>query len=232
MGTLFTFAKAKRYLSRSHPGVSEVTKARRQATEIHIFTPEELQKLLNQASVGLVPSLAIGAFAGVRTEELKRLDWSDVNLPEGFIQIRSSAAKTKVRRLAPVPDNLRRWLAPLSQEAGPVCPYQSLSNCFLRVAAKAGVVWKHNGLRHSFISYRVALVQDVPKVALEAGNSPPIIYENYLKVVPGSAAQQWFSILPEGNGRILSFAERGRDTETPHSASSPAPVRRSTPGSI
>lgn len=34
------------------------------------------------------------------------------------------------------------------------------------------VKWKKNALRHSFISYRVAETQDVPKVALEAGNSP------------------------------------------------------------
>ena len=38
--------------------------------------------------------------------------------------------------------------------------------------------WKHNALRHSFISYRVAEIQDVAKVALEAGNSPSMILES------------------------------------------------------
>ena len=36
-----------------------------------------------------------------------------------------------------------------------------------------------HGLRHSFISYRVAETQDVAKVALEAGNSPQIIFQHY-----------------------------------------------------
>jgi hypothetical protein len=31
--------------------------------------------------------------------------------------------------------------------------------------------WQHNGLRHSFISYRVATVSNVAQVALEAGNT-------------------------------------------------------------
>jgi hypothetical protein len=36
--------------------------------------------------------------------------------------------------------------------------------------------WKHNALRHSFISYRVADIQNVAQVALEAGNSPGMIF--------------------------------------------------------
>ena len=35
------------------------------------------------------------------------------------------------------------------------------------------LAWKHNALRHSFISYRVA------KVSLEAGNSPRMVFSNY-----------------------------------------------------
>ena len=205
LGTLFNFARAKGYLSRSHPGVSEVTRSRRQAREIHIFTPEELATLLHRAPLGLVPTLAIGAFAGIRSEEIKRLDWSDVNLAEGFIQIKSSTAKTKVRRLAPLPDNLQEWLEAFAQEEGPVCPYQNLSNAFLKLARRSGVEWKRNALRHSFISYRVARLQDVSKVALEAGNSPKVIFEDYLKVVPGSAAEEWFAIRPQGKGHIVSF---------------------------
>ena len=217
VGTLFNFAKAKGYVSRSHPGVSEVTRSRRQAREIHIFTPEELETLLHRAPLGLVPTLAIGAFAGIRSEEIKRLDWSDVNLGEGFIQIKSSTAKTKVRRLAPVSNNLRGWLASCTREAGPVCPYQNLSNAFLKLARKSGMSWKRNGLRHSFISYRLALVQDVSKVALEAGNSAQVIFADYLKVVPGSAAEQWFAIRPQGKERIVSFPTGAREDQASRS---------------
>ena len=56
--------------------------------------------------------------------------------------------------------------------------------------------WKKNALRHSYISYRVAEVQDVPKVALEAGNSGPMIFQHYRELVQPKAAKEWFGILP------------------------------------
>jgi hypothetical protein len=56
---------------------------------------------------------------------------------------------------------------------------------------------KHNALRHSFISYRVAQIQDVPQVALEAGNSPAMIFGHYRELVTADDAKKWFSIQPK-----------------------------------
>ena len=56
--------------------------------------------------------------------------------------------------------------------------------------------WKHNALRHSFISYRVAETHDVAKVSLEAGNSPQMIFKHYRELVQPDAAKEWFAILP------------------------------------
>ena len=56
--------------------------------------------------------------------------------------------------------------------------------------------WKHNALRHSYISYRVAAIQNVAQVALEAGNSPRMIFKHYRELVRPDAAKAWFSIMP------------------------------------
>ena len=56
--------------------------------------------------------------------------------------------------------------------------------------------WKHNALRHSFISYRVAEIQNVAQVSLEAGNSPQMIFKHYRELVRPAAAKEWFAILP------------------------------------
>jgi len=61
----------------------------------------------------------------------------------------------------------------------------------------APFAWKHNALRHSFISYRVADIQNVAQVALEAGNSPQMIFKHYRELVRPDAAKAWFSIAPE-----------------------------------
>jgi integrase len=58
--------------------------------------------------------------------------------------------------------------------------------------------WKHNALRHSFISYRVAETQDVAKVSLEAGNSPQMIFKHYRELVRPDAAKAWFGLMPAG----------------------------------
>ena len=57
--------------------------------------------------------------------------------------------------------------------------------------------WKHNALRHSFISYRVAETQNVAKVSLEAGNSPQMIFKHYRELVRPAAAKEWFAIAPK-----------------------------------
>jgi len=57
--------------------------------------------------------------------------------------------------------------------------------------------WKHNALRHSFISYRVADIQNVAQVALEAGNSPQMIFQHYRELVRPAEAKAWFAIAPK-----------------------------------
>jgi integrase len=59
-------------------------------------------------------------------------------------------------------------------------------------------LWKHNALRHSFISYYVSQCKNVAQVALEAGNSPGMIFKHYNELVQPDAAKAWFAIVPKG----------------------------------
>jgi hypothetical protein len=52
------------------------------------------------------------------------------------------------------------------------------------------------GLRHSFISYRVAEIQNANQVALEAGNSPQMIFQHYRELVRPAEAKKWFALKP------------------------------------
>jgi integrase len=147
----------------------------------------------------MVPFIAIGAFAGLRSKEIERLDWSEVHLtgPERFIEVKASKAKTASRRIVPITDNLAQWLAPFAQASGPVVVYgRNDKQLYQVIAPRAGVEWKRNGLRHSFISYRLAVVKDVGQVSLEAGNSPQMVFRHYRQLVTQSAAAEWFAILP------------------------------------
>ncbi|MCX6873400.1 MAG: hypothetical protein NTW21_06270 [Verrucomicrobia bacterium] len=57
--------------------------------------------------------------------------------------------------------------------------------------------WPRNVLRHSFISYRIAKIKSADQVALEAGNSPSIIFKHYRELTTEEQADKWFGILPK-----------------------------------
>ena len=171
---------------------------KQQETEIQIFTPEEMGRLLLAAHARILPLVAIGGFAGIRSAEIKRLHWEDIKWERGYIEIAGRKAKTAARRLVPLTDNLKAWLAPWREASGAIIPISDTSGALGDIAVKAKIPggWRQNALRHSFISYRVAETGDVARTALEAGNSPKMIFRHYREVVDGEAAKTWFSIMP------------------------------------
>jgi integrase len=182
--TFFSWAKSVSYLPKNQETEAEaVPKVRVGDTEAEIFTPAEMQKLLAAATAELIPFLALGGFAGFRTAEIGRLDWTAVDFDRRIITIRAGQAKTASRRIVPMSENLAAWLLPHCQSGGAIVsavePYRGAT----ALAKRIGVRWPQNVLRHSFISYRLALVQNVQQVALEAGNSPAIIFKHYRELV-------------------------------------------------
>ena len=196
--TLFRFAKKEQWLDETKiTAVERVDREDDEGKDIEIFTPEEMRKLLAAAPADLMPWLLLGGFAGVRTEEVCRLDWKDVHLREEVIEILTGKAKTRRHRLIPLAANLAAWLKPITKKSsGLVFKGRHPGDHTKALSKRAGVVWKVNALRHSFISYRMALVKDEHEVAIEAGNSPAMIYANYRKVLPDGQATQWFGIMP------------------------------------
>ena len=194
---LFSFAKAQNYLPREKATAVElIQQVRVKLDDVVLFTPEQMTTLLHHASPDLAPILAIGAFAGIRMAELNRLDWSAVDLDRGFIEIRAGQAKTASRRVVPISDNLAAWLAPLPRR-GKIVRTPDLLTFLPALARALQIDWPRNVLRDSFISYRIAIVQSADQVALEAGNSPSIIFKHYRELTTPDVAAKWFSILPK-----------------------------------
>jgi integrase len=203
---LFHFAQSRGYLPKGMTEADDLARAKETPQPIAIYKPAEMAKLLQHADEDVIPFLAIGAFAGLRHAEILRLDWSEVDLPGGLIEVKATKAKTASRRLVPIPANLKKWLAPRHQETGKVVVVEQMSGKLNKLAAKesVGLKWKRNALRHSFISYRVAETQNVAQTALEAGNSPKIIFSNYRELVKPADAVKWFAIEPETPANVIA----------------------------
>jgi integrase len=128
--------------------------------------------------------------------EIDRLDWSAIDLDKRIIELRAGQTKTASRRVIPISDNLYAWLAPLPR-VGKVVLNTTQHLDMSRLSRALGIEWPPNVLRHSFISYRIAIVQSADQVALEAGNSPSIIFKHYRELTTPEVAEKWFSILPK-----------------------------------
>jgi integrase len=196
--TFFRFAQRHGWLSKEVDLLERVERRSEKRVPVKIFTPSELVTILGNASAHLAPCLALGAFGGLRSAEILRLEWSDTERHPGFVEIAAHKAKTATRRILPLTDNLAKWLAMAPRNGAAVWPHSKwhFGREIRRATRESGLRWKSNGLRHSFISYRLAEIQDVNRVALEAGNSPQMIFRHYRELATPEQARTWFSISP------------------------------------
>jgi len=207
--TFFRYAQKQDWLSKETDLLARVEERTAKRTPVEIFTPGQLTALLKYSLAQLQPCVALAAFAGVRAEEILRLDWLDVERFPGFIEVAAHKAKTASRRIVPISDNLARWLAIAPRTEGRIWTH-SKAWFFegIRIAASAAKVkWAHNALRHSYISYRLAEIQDVNRVALEAGTSPKMIHKHYRELATPEQAKTWFNIAPKMAGNVVPMKQ-------------------------
>ncbi len=209
--TFFEFAVARSYAADNPVAGTERIKIRN--GDIELFTPLEIGRLLTTADAQTLPCLALGAFAGLRTAEIVRLEWSDIHLDEKFIVVSASKSKTASRRIVPIHDNLFQWLTPYKGHEGKI--WHGTAGTFnnrQRDTAAAtrdlengitAVKWKRNGLRHSYASYRFAQIMDAGRVAGELGNSAAVIHRHYRELVKPADAVKWFTVAPEQPANVI-----------------------------
>ena len=175
---------------------------------IEILTPEELARLLSAASAQTLPYWVLGAFCGLRSSEIERLSWGDVQWEAKQVVVPALKSKTASRRSVRLRPNALRWLAPYSgQHIGAVTP-KGLRKRLERDRAGAGIqTWKVNALRHSFCSYALEAEKDLKTLAYEMGHTDPdLLYRHYREMVSPVAAKKYWNLVPTRSQKIVSFA--------------------------
>jgi integrase len=205
--TLFHFARARGYLPKGQPTEAEdVPKAKDRGGKIGILTPKQLASLMKKATGEVRLYFALGAFTGMRSSEILKLDWADINFERGHITVSPEKAKTATRRLVPIQPNLMQWLAPYSERTGRLFRSRRDAGKAIAFAKEHGINWPDNGLRHSYASYRLAAVSDTARVALEMGNSPQKLMTNYRELADEHDAKAWFAITPKPVKNVVQIA--------------------------
>jgi integrase len=203
---LFNFAIRHSYLERNP--IEAIGSIKVLDEPISIFSVDAVQGLLNAAPFELIPMLALGAFAGVRSAELHRLDWSDIDLRRGLITVEKAKSKTQRRRVIVMEPVLKAWLAPYSGQTGPI--WSSLKRYHtetLELSQSTKIAWKKNGLRHSFASYHYSKYRSADKTSADMGNTPTMVFKHYRELVTPEEAERYFNIFPPAPAEnIVSIA--------------------------
>lgn len=205
----FNYAKGRGYCL-TNPA-DTTAKAKVVDAPVRILTVKETARLLDAATEETRPYFAIGAFAGLRSAELARLDWLNVDFESGLIEVTAKKSKTARRRFIKMQPNLVAWLAPYRLHTGSVLPINGRKKLeAVRRAAKLfGENWSDNGLRHSFASYHLAAFNNAAALALEMGHTgTDMIFGHYRELVKPKAAEAYWSIKPseEAGNKVVAFA--------------------------
>jgi integrase len=203
IGVFFAYAKKMGWVSENP--VAGLDKAKVTPVEPGILSVEELARLLEAADERTLPFIALGAFSGLRTAELQRLEWKDIHWEEKLVEVSALTSKTASRRLIKMQANLLEWLAPYRTRKGKICP-EDLYKLLKEDRIRAGMDrWLPNSLRHSFGSYHLAFFRSAAETALEMGHVNAAITFRYYRelVTPGEAERFW---------RIAPVVEAGKIT--------------------
>ena len=193
------------YLSATHR-MLEADSMNRETVEIQeidYYRSAELRALLETADKDLLPVIALGGLAGLRGEEIMRLDWADVWRVQGHVEISARKSKTRQRRLVEVCPALAAWLEPFRECCGPVWA-MSIDACQEGLAALRNTLKipsRRNGLRHAFVTFHFAAHANENLTSALAGNSPAMIHAHYKGLATRAEAEKWFAVLPPNSAK-------------------------------
>ena len=161
--TFFNWAIQREYCA-TNPA-KKVRRLRFSPTRVQRFLSEdELARLFAASEEPLTTILAVGAYTGLRKEEILRLRWKEVDVPRGVIRLQSLAGaretKTKAHRDIPIHPVLRERLETLPHENELLFPSPRRQGGWLDLRGSMGAVCKKAGiepfrfhdLRHTFAS--------------------------------------------------------------------------------
>ncbi len=214
----FKFAVTHKYLAENP--ISAVTNPVVDTAEPEVLTVAQVSALLHaalyEAKLELLPYVALGAYCGVRSDELAKLDWQAVDLVSGHVTISPKIAKKRRIRVIEIPEACRAWLAAGGvRDEGPIRPIGfdrrwdkllaaadrfALNDKGKRIVAPKphGLVpWPANALRHSAASYHFAQGADAAKTCAMLGQKDDkVLFDHYRSLIQPADAVKFYALRP------------------------------------
>lgn len=202
--TFFNWAISKGHRGAENPATA-ISTPKIDWEQPSILTVAEAEKLLTSARKEqdgrLLASVVLGLFAGIRSNEIMRLDWSAIDLDEGILTIGPQIAKKRRLRVLELMPNCVAWLKTVKPREGRVAPGKYTVR-WAEFVKKAGFPdWgenRSNAMRHSFGSYHYAVYSDAAKTAAMLGHraNDQVLFDSYRSLARKKDGDAYFSIVP------------------------------------
>lgn len=205
-GGLFNYAIEHDYVA-ENPFAYKTSRRRRNGGLVDekmpgILRVADIEAVMRAAEASvpeMVPILAIGFYAGLRTTELQQLDWKYIDLQAKLLTVSPEIAKRRSVRHVDISENLAAWLIPIRKDSGFIAPQATAWRYNLDKVIRLAEIenWPHNAMRHCFASYYLAMHQDQNKTALQLGHRDTnLLYNHYRNLVTKADAERYWAILP------------------------------------
>jgi integrase/recombinase XerD len=160
-----------------------------------VFSVEQCESLMKAAMItdkDLIPELALCLFAGVRPNEVARLNWDKIDLKRRLLTIDAAASKVRCRRLVSLQPTCVAWLKLGGQLPSTINHRRRMDD--LKKAAQLEE-WPQDVLRHTAANHLVALC-GARTAAEMLGHSETMLFKHYRELVQPKETKRFWQILP------------------------------------
>lgn len=154
---------------------------------------------------------AVQFYAGLRGCEARRLTGEDFLKDEAgnyttiIVRYGKKSANGNGgyrKRPAPITTPLAALLKQIELPTGKIFNRYRIERYLTEYARLAGVTWKHDALRHTFVSYRLLTVKDREQVAHEAGHTVATQLDHYDGLVNPADIRPFWLFVPDGSKQV------------------------------
>ena len=209
LSALFRYAINKNYLTKNL--THQMAKLPCATGEVTICQPEEIERLLEAGDHFVQSHIMFGAFGGLRSSEIMKMEWEDVRIEEGQFYIegtKNAGSERWVKMTPPLMDWCKQLLEGDNPPSGLVMAGMTDITKGRKLEAaykKAGCRIPKNALRHSYGSHHLVHYQNADNTANEMGHvGPQMTFKAYRKAVLKSQAAEYFAIRCEAKAQVIS----------------------------
>lgn len=189
---LYSFAVERKYLP-ENPVKIKIPKLK--IGKPSVLEDEDWKSLVNLAlesqdkrnskkgeKIDLLGFVVLGLWCGLRPEsEIRRLEWSDVNIDEGFVNIHGDW-KVSIGRHVTIPECAKKLLKLCKRKEGKIVKTKNLRRRWDWLRKSSGVYdkWNSDIMRHTYASMHYGLYGDKQKIINELGHCDSNMLRHYI----------------------------------------------------